>query len=129
MRSVLSFAAASVVFAAVLAPSPASAHAKIVASTPAEGATIARPRTLSLTFSEALSAQTAATSIVMIAMPGMADHPPMTIRNYQSSWSADNRTVTLTLRQPLATGSYELRWQATGADGHMASGKVGFAVR
>lgn len=112
-----------------LTPTVALAHARVVASTPAEGATVARPRALSITFSEAMLAPTVAASIVMTAMPGMADHPPMTIRNFQSAWSNDNRTITLTLRQPLATGSYDLRWQAAGADGHRMTGKVSFIVR
>ena len=72
------------------------------------------PARIVLRFNERLIGSTVKTEVVMTGMPGMADHPPMTIRNYQSSWSTDNRTVTLTLRQPLATGSYELRWQATG---------------
>ncbi|PTS86201.1 hypothetical protein DBR17_07220 [Sphingomonas sp. HMWF008] len=129
MRAVMFRAAAMLTTAASLVPVAASAHVQIVASTPAEGATLAKPRTLSLTFGEAIAAPSAATSIVMTAMPGMADHPPMTIRNYQTTWSADNRTATLTLRQPLASGTYEVRWQATGADGHRATGKIGFTVR
>lgn len=112
-----------------LTPAVAFAHARVVASTPAEGATVTKPRALSITFSEAMLAPTVAASIVMTAMPGMADHPPMTIRNFQSAWSNGNRTITLTLRQPLATGSYDLRWQAAGADGHRMTGKVSFTVR
>lgn len=129
MRSHSSVALVAAFFVASLTPAVAFAHARVVASTPAEGATVARPRTVSLTFSEAMLAPTVATSIVMTAMPGMADHPPMTIRNFQSAWSNDNRTITLTLHQPLATGSYDLRWQAAGADGHRMTGKVSFNVR
>lgn len=124
-----SFVALAAAMTALVTPAAAIAHARIVASTPAEGASVSKPRTLSLTFSETMLAPTVATSIVMTAMPGMADHPPMTIRNFQPSWSKDNRTITLTLRQPLVAGSYELRWQAAGADGHRMTGKVSFTVR
>lgn len=125
-HSLLAFIAAA---ATVIAPTVALAHARVVASTPTEGATVARPRTVSLTFDEPMLAPTVATSIVMTAMPGLADHPPMTIRNFQSAWSNENRTITLTLRQPLVAGSYDLRWQAAGADGHRMTGKVSFGVR
>ncbi len=130
MRSHFPFATLiAAALSASLAPTAAVAHARIVASTPAEGATVARPRTVALTFSEAMLPPSVATSIVMTAMPGMADHPPMTIRNFQSAWSNENRTITLTLRQPLVIGSYDLRWQAAGADGHRMTGKVSFSVK
>lgn len=108
--------------------SPAMAHTRVVASAPAEGAKVARPRVVTLTFSEALLPPTVATSIVMTAMPGMADHGEMVIRNFQSAWSNSNRTLTMTLRQPLRAGSYDVRWQAAGADGHRMTGTVRFTV-
>ena len=122
-------AAAALAVAPLIAPAPASAHARVVASTPAEGATVAGPRVLTLTFSDALPPSTTATSIVMTAMPGVANHGEMVIRNFTTAWSKDNRTMTLNLRQPLKTGTYELRWQAAGSDGHRMNGKVTFKVR
>lgn len=130
MRSHFPFATLiAATLSALLAPTAAVAQARIVASTPAEGAIVARPRTVALTFSEAMLPPSVATNIVMTAMPGMADHPPMTIRNFQSAWSNENRTITLTLRQPLVIGSYDLRWQAAGADGHRMTGKISFSVK
>lgn len=130
MRSHFPFATLiAATLGALLAPTAAVAQARIVASTPAEGATVARPRTVALTFSEAMLPPRVATSIVMTAMPGMADHPPMTIRNFQSAWSNENRTITLTLRQPLVIGAYDLRWQAAGADGRRMTGKISFSVK
>lgn len=122
------FAATIMAAAALGAPSIAQAHTKVVKATPAQGSTVARPRVVTLTFSEALLPPTAATSIVMTAMPGMTNHGEMVIRNFQSAWSNANRTVTLTLRQPLRTGSYDVRWQAAGADGHRMTGKISFTV-
>lgn len=110
-------------------PNPALAHSKVIASTPAQDATVDRPRVVTLTFSEALLPPTAAASIVMTAMPGVENHGEMVIRNFTTTWSNNNRTMTLKLRQPLRTGSYDVRWHAAGADGHRMTGKVSFTVR
>ena len=64
----------------------------------------------------------------MTAMPGMPDHGEMLIRNFTQSWSADGRTLTLALRQPLRAGTYDVRWQAT-TNGHRMNGKVTFDVK
>lgn len=126
-RQILAVAAAILMAAAM--PGPAVAHSKVVASTPAEGATVKSPRTLSLTFSEAMLPPTVAASIVMTAMPGVENHGEMVIRNFTTAWSNDNKTVTLNLRQPLKAGDYDLRWQGAGADGHRMNGTVRFIVR
>lgn len=113
---------------AVTAPAVALAHARVVASSPAQGSTVASPRRVTLTFSEALLPPTAATSIVMTAMPGAENHGEMAIRNFTTGWSNNNKTMTLTLRQPLRPGSYDVRWQAAAADGHRMKGSVSFTV-
>ena len=126
MKFVSTFAAVSMLAAPFAAPAAALAHTKVVASTPAQGATVKAPRGVTLTFSEALLPPTVAASIVMTSMPGMANHSPMIIRNFTTKWSNSNRTMTLTLRQPLRAGTYEVRWQAAGADGHRMKGTVNF---
>lgn len=126
-RSII--AGIALVGAALGTPALTMAHTRVVASTPADGTTVARPRVVTLTFNEALLPPTAAASIVMTAMPGMADHSPMAIRNFTTAWSGGNRTMTLNLRQPLRAGTYEVRWQAAGADGHRMNGTVSFSVR
>lgn len=128
MKIASAFAAVAMAAASLTSPTIALAHTRVVASTPAEGATVARPRVVALTFSEALLPPTAAASIVMTAMPGVANHGDMVIRNFTTAWSNDNRTMTLTLRQPLRAGTYEVRWQAAGADGHRMNGTVNFIV-
>lgn len=121
---------ASVALASAALTSPAAtfAHSKIATSAPAEGATVAKPRVVTLNFTEALLTPTAVASIVMTAMPGVKNHGEMVIRNFTPSWSNKNRTLTLKLREPLRAGSYEVRWQAAGADGHRMTGKVSFKV-
>lgn len=128
MKFASALAAAAMVAASLAAPSMALAHTRVVSSTPAEGATVARPRVVTLNFSEALLPPTAAASIVMTAMPGIQNHGEMVIRNFTTAWSNGNRTLTLNLRQPLRTGTYEVRWQAAGADGHRMNGVVNFVV-
>ncbi|WP_228241595.1 copper resistance protein CopC [Porphyrobacter sp. GA68] len=128
MKLVSRFAALALLAAPFTVPTAALAHTKVVASTPAQGSTVARPRVVTLTFSEALLPPTAAASIVMTAMPGMANHSPMIIRNFATAWSNGNRTMTLSLRQPLRAGTYEVRWQAAGADGHRMKGVVNFVA-
>lgn len=128
MKFASAFAAAAILAASLASTSAVLAHTRVVASTPAEGATVARPRVVTLTFSEALLPPTAAASIVMTAMPGVENHGQMVIRNFTTAWSNSNRTMTLTLRQPLRAGTYEVRWQAAGADGHRMKGTVNFIV-
>ncbi len=124
--SIIAFVAAST--ATLAMPGIALAHTKVVASSPAQGATVAKPKQVRLTFSEALLPPTVATSIVMTAMPGVKNHGEMVIRNFTSGWSDGNKTLTLSLRQPLRAGTYDVRWQAAGADGHRMKGTVSFTV-
>lgn len=126
MRFRSMIAGAVLAFAGV--PGAATAHTTIVASTPAQGATVSSPKVIVLTFGEALLPPTVATAVVMTAMPGVENHGEMTIKNYQSAWSNDSRTLTLTLKQALRAGSYDVRWQAAGTDGHRMKGTVSFTV-
>lgn len=107
---------------------PALGHVTVTASIPSAGAEAKAPRAITLTFSQPLDPSSAAASIVMTAMPGMADHGEMVIRNFTPDWSADGRTLTLTLKKPLPAGTYEVRWQAAAADGHAITGTVNFTV-
>lgn len=125
MRIIALFAAFSL---AALAPTALLAHVQLTASTPAAGASAKAPKTVTLTFSQPVDPATAAASIIMTAMPGMANHGEMPIRNFTNSWSADGKTLTLTLKKPLPTGSYDVRWQAAAADGHPMNGSVSFDV-
>lgn len=123
------FAAAMVIGLGVTGAPAVYAHSKVVASTPAQGASVSAPKTVTLSFSEALIPPTASVAIVMTAMPGVKNHSEMVIRNFTQSWSDNNRTWTLKLHQPLRSGSYDIRWQAAGADGHRMKGAVNFIVK
>jgi len=117
------------VAAALMLSAPALAHVRIAAASPAEGAVANAPRSVVLHFSDALIPARTGVELVMTAMPGHADHGVMPIRNFTPAWTNANKTLTLNLRQPLRTGTYEARWQATGTDGHRMAGKLAFQVR
>lgn len=124
MRTILAAAAMTMM------TQPGWAHVKVVASTPAEGAVAKRVNSVTMTFSDALVPAKTGTELVMTAMPGMANHGLMYIRNYVPSWSDGNRKLTLTLKKPLQAGSYVVKWKATGmADGHVMSGEIKFDVK
>lgn len=112
-----------------LAPAALLAHVELAASTPAAGSEVKAPKAVTLTFSQPVDASSAAASIVMTAMPGMANHGEMVIRNFTPDWSDDGKTLTLGLKKPLPAGTYEVRWQAAAADGHSMQGTVTFEVR
>lgn len=111
-----------------LAPAALAAHVTLTASTPASGSAASAPKAVTLTFSQPVDPASAAASIVMTAMPGMADHGEMVIRNFTASWSTDGKTLTLALRKALPAGTYEVRWQAAASDGHAMTGTVVFTV-
>lgn len=119
---------AALALTALVPASPLMAHVKLAASTPAAGAKAKAPKAITLTFSEKVNPAKATAAIVMTAMPGMANHGEMPIRNFTASWSEDGKTMTLTLRKPLPAGTYDVRWQAAAADGHAMTGKVSFDV-
>jgi methionine-rich copper-binding protein CopC len=126
----MSFRLPTLLAAATLTLSvPALAHVKIASSTPAEGVTVAAPKTVVLNFSDTLNPAKTGVELVMTAMPGHANHGIMPIKNFVPTWSNGNKTLTLTLRQPLRTGTYEARWQSTGGDGHKMAGRLTFVVR
>lgn len=114
---------------AATTPATALAHVELSASTPAAGSEAKAPKTVTLSFTQPVDPASTAVALVMTAMPGVANHGEMPIRNFTADWSEDGRTVTLNLRKPLPAGSYEVRWQAAAADGHAMSGTVAFAVR
>jgi methionine-rich copper-binding protein CopC len=126
MRPVLLIPAALL---AIALPAAAQARVALVSSSPAANATLARPVKMTLSFSERLDAASSGADLVMTAMPGMADHPPMPIKGFKTSIAPDDKTLLLTLPRPLPAGSYDLTWHAAGADRHRVEGRFSFKVR
>lgn len=109
-------------------PTSVAAHVAVTSASPAEGSTVKSTKTITLAFDKPVDQATAAASIVMTAMPGMPNHGEMLIRNFTMAWSQDRQSLTLKLKNPLPKGTYEVRWQARGTDGHAITGVVNFKV-
>ena len=107
----------------------AQAHTRLVSSSPAANATVAKPGRVVLTFNERVVANFTGATLAMTSMPGMASHQPMAITGFTSAMSADGKTLTLTMRRALSAGTYQLRWHAAGADTHRMEGTFTFTVK
>ena len=110
-------------------PGAAFAHSKMVSSTPAANAIVAKPTRLSLTFSEKFLAPMSGVDLVMTGMPGMSDHPPMPIKGFKTAVAPDGKTMVVTLPRALPAGSYDLKWHIVGADQHKMEGGYSFKVK
>lgn len=112
----LLIAAVAVAFAA----GPAAAHARLVSATPAPNATVAAPRTLSLTFSERAVPAFSGFDVIDAAGEKVA---------IRTTVAEDGKTLTGTLARPLAAGTYSVEWRIASSDGHRMTGSYAFSVR
>jgi methionine-rich copper-binding protein CopC len=108
--------------AALLFAGAASAHAHLVKSTPAANATIAAPKTISLTFNEKLTPAFSKFELVMPAMNNMAV-------SVKTAVSKDGMTIVGTPKSALMPGAYKITWHAATSDGHKMDGAVDFTVK
>ncbi len=147
----------SLLAAAALGTSPVAvfAHAKMVSSTPAVNASVAKPAKITLTFNEKLTGPTVKVELFMTGMAkgmshdggmdhskmdhskmaggkmdhgAMADHAPMKIAA-TSQLGKDGKSVTLTPKRALSAGKYKVSWTAAGADMHKMAGNYSFTVK
>ena len=123
------FALMLAALASFATPQLVSAHARLVASTPAANATVSRPTKIDLRFNEAVIGSTVSVQLAMTGMPGMADHAPMPIKGFTSQLGKDRKSLTVMLRRPLVAGTYRVNWAAAGADTHRLTGTFNFTVR
>jgi len=105
----------------LLAPTPVRAHALLLESTPADGATVAAaPPDLVLRFNSRIEHGLSKATLVAetdgrrSALAVDANAPP-------------DRFV-CALPAALAPGRYTIEWQVLSVDGHRVAGKLGFAV-
>ena len=106
---------------AMLAASPAFAHAKLVSYNPAANATVqTAPRTITLVFSERV---VPSFSKIELTMPEHGMNIPV-----RSAVSEDGKRIIGTLQSPLNKGSYAVHWTAAGSDGHKMEGRITFRV-
>jgi methionine-rich copper-binding protein CopC len=108
--------------AAFVSLTQAAAHASLVKSDPAEGATVPAPQTITLSFDEEL---TPAFSGFDVTMGGSMKVPVKT------TVSADHKSITgVLLGGHQMAGAYKISWHAAAADdGHRSKGDVTFTVK
>lgn len=110
-------------FALVLALQAGSAlaHAGLVSAVPADGATVAAPTAIVLTFTEAVSGSM--TGIAITAADGSA------VATGDAAMSDDKTTLTVPVTAALAAGTYTVTWHALSDDGHKTKGTFTFTVQ
>ncbi len=100
----------------VLGSGPASAHAALTGSDPAEGSTLsAAPSTVSLTFNENVGS----TAQVAVTAP---DGNPVEVTDIE----AVDRQVTASVDDADQRGTYTLSFRVVSADGHPVTGSIAY---
>lgn len=108
--------------AALLATSPAWAHAHLVTSNPAANVTVkAAPKTITLTFNEKLVPAFSKFDLIMPEHGGMKVAVKTVV-------SKDGKSITGKPAAALTAGAYKVIWTAASADGHKMNGEVAFKV-
>jgi copper transport protein len=102
-----------------LAAAPASAHAELVSTDPADGAVLTEPPdAVTLTFSEA----------VTVAPDGIAVYDAAGDPVGMTSSDQEGEAVTADLPEDLADGTYVVAWRVVSDDGHPEDGELTFSV-
>lgn len=116
---VLSLLAAAGILIAT--PTAASAHDRLISSTPAAGATLLEvPADLTLTFNAELSADAGSAVIEIVSPAGVniAAAAPV----------VSGMNVTQALPTDIEAGGYAVRWKVVSSDGHPISGEFTYGV-
>lgn len=107
--------------AALAVSGPALAHAKLVASNPAKGATVAAPKVITLTFNEKI---VPTFSQISLTMPAHQMKLPVKV-----SFGPDGKTVSAVPQGRVVPGAYAIDYAVASSDGHRMTGSVPFSVR
>jgi methionine-rich copper-binding protein CopC len=110
---------------ALISAAPACANTALISATPADGSAGPAPASISLTFSDKV---TASGSGIALAMPGMK-MPPLT-----ADLSADGKTLSAVPpdswnKTGWMKGVYQIHWHAAGNSGAPAQGTITFTVK
>jgi methionine-rich copper-binding protein CopC len=98
---------------------PASAHAALISSDPADGATVdAPPTSITLTFDEALLADTETISI--------NDENGNVVASQQAT--PDGHDVSVPWPAELVSGTYQVAYRVVSGDGHPVMGAITFSI-
>jgi LPXTG-motif cell wall-anchored protein len=122
MRQILLLAA--VVAALIVSPTFVSAHAKVVSSTPENGATVDQaPSMITIKFDDELNSEgakltvTAASGATVDKGDGGVDLS-----------DTEHKTMAVSLKSGLGAGAYTISWSVLGDDGHEVAGTLAFTV-
>ena len=100
----------------MLAAGPAHAHATLLNSIPANGATVSEPKTLTLTFTSELR---------LVTVRLTADGFDEALDVDRSAAAAKIFSIPL---PALGAAKYTVKWRAAAADGHIMTGSFAFTV-
>jgi methionine-rich copper-binding protein CopC len=118
---------ATAALSVLVLPAAAAAHARLVRSSPSDGARVAvAPRELSLCFNELLEREFHAIELVDEGGPGGgSSRPPVPLVT-----AVDRRegTCLVAALPSLAPGPYAVRWRVVSRDGHVTRGLIRFRV-
>jgi copper transport protein len=110
---------AVLVVVALAAPAEASAHARLLATTPSDGAVLARsPHAVRIVFDDTIHAGSGDAAVANTTNVSVLAGP---VR-------AHGRELTIPLRARLPNGDYTVRWSIVSQDGHREVGVLAFAV-
>jgi methionine-rich copper-binding protein CopC len=98
----------------------AAAHAHLVRSDPATGATVAAPKAIMLTFSEKLEGKFSSADL-------RKDGAPLGSQSLVDP--KDGKILTVSPGASLSAGGYTVNWRVVSVDGHRTKGTVVFTVR
>lgn len=113
--------AISLAGAALLSATQAAAHASLVKSDPAANATVAAPKTITLTFDDELTPAFSGFDVTM------GDTMKM---KFKTKVSKDKKSITGVPTGPFMPGAYKLSWHVAAAeDGHKSTGTLAFTVK
>ena len=106
---------------ALMIGSAVHAHAFLVKSDPAVGATVTAPKTLRLEFSEAV--ELAFSGIAVAKESGGA------VPTQNARLNGNDHKVLLTDLPPLSAGAYRVKWHVVSVDTHRTEGDFAFSVK
>jgi copper transport protein len=111
--------AAVATLSALAAPATAFAHATLVRTVPANGATVAAaPRTVIVQFDDTVRVGSGTAAVANATHASVLDGSP----------TARGDVLRIPLRPDLSDGDYSVRWSIVSDDGHPEEGLVAFAV-
>lgn len=114
--------AAGFLAALALPLSAASAHPKLVSSTPTANASVpTSPTQISATFNEPITLALSKLSLFDASARSV-------VLDSLSSPTSDGKTLVTKVMGKLAPGRYTVKWQAAGGDGHPMKGEFTFVV-